>query len=266
MRPEGVNLSSMIAERYSRRILLEDVGPEGQLRLAGYSVLVVGAGALGSSAILSLAAAGTGRVGIADGENVEISNLQRQYIHTETDIGRNKAVSASEKVRALNRNLCVDTYDTRVGCENAESIIGDYDFICDCTDSFSSKHLINDICVLTGKPFSHAGVRGFEGQCFTYIPGAPCLRCMIDFTAASGGEPGPEVVFGPLPSLLGSIQAAEALKYRLGAGEVLAGRVLGVNIRDVVFREVSFEKESGCPVCSEKPRITGLEPERYVCL
>jgi molybdopterin/thiamine biosynthesis adenylyltransferase len=251
------------SERYSRHIVLTDVGAEGQQRIIEGKVLIVGAGGLGSSVALHLAAAGVGTIGLADDDVVDLSNLQRQVIHFTPDIGKLKVLSAQEKIAQINPDVEVVTYQKKVLTENIIDIIADqdYDFIIDATDNFSAKFLINDACVLTQKPFSHGGVLGFDGQTMTYVPGNACYRCIF------GQAPSPDVtpepakvgVFGVVPGILGTIQAAEALKYLVGNCELLTDRLLIVNVLNMEFRSVKVKKDPQCPVCGSNPTIKKLE-------
>lgn len=247
--------------RYSRHITLEEVGSVGQERLLAGKVLVIGAGGLGSPVLLYLAAAGVGVIGIADPDRVELSNLQRQIAHQTRDLNRAKVLSAQEKMMAMNPDIRVHTYEIRLAAANIGEIIAGYDFVVDATDNFAAKFLINDACVLAGKPFSHGGVLRFAGQTMTILPGAaPCYRCIFP-------EPPPadlllpcsrDGVLGVVPGVIGVIQASEALKYLLGKGDLLTGRLLTWNALTMKFREISVRKNAACPVCGTTPGITGL--------
>jgi molybdopterin/thiamine biosynthesis adenylyltransferase len=246
--------------RYSRHILLQDVGVEGQEKINAGKVLVVGAGGLGSPAALYLAAAGVGTIGLIDGDVVELSNLQRQIIHFTEDINKPKVLSAKEKINRLNPDVNVITHRTCLTSENAFEIIKDYDFIIDGTDNFPVKFLINDACVLTGKPFSHGGILRFEGQTMTYLPGTACYRCLFH------SPPPPNVVpacsqagvLGAVAGMLGTIQAAEALKYLTGAGELLTDKLLTFNAKTMEFRTIKIKRSDKCPLCGSHPVITQL--------
>jgi molybdopterin/thiamine biosynthesis adenylyltransferase len=246
-------------ERYSRHLMLEEVGDEGQERLLAGKVLVIGAGGLGSPILLYLAAAGVGTIGVADGDRVELSNLQRQIAHLTRDLGRAKVASAGEKLAAMNPDVRLDLHDVRVDAATIGELIARYDFVIDATDNFPTKFLINDACVLAGKPYSHGGILRFDGQTMTVRPGAsPCYRCIFP-------EPPPEElqlpcsragVLGVLPGVIGVIQATEALKHLLGKGEPLAGRLLTYNALTMRFREIRVPRNPACPVCGENPTIT----------
>lgn len=250
--------------RYSRHILLKEVGGKGQKKLLSSRVLIIGAGGLGSPIALYLAAAGIGTIGIADADEVDLSNLQRQVIHFTADVGKAKVLSAKEKMLAINPDLNVITYEAWVTADNIAAIIAEYDFVIDGTDNFAAKFLINDACVLGGKPYSHGGILQFEGQTMTVTPGeSACYRCIFP-------EPPPKEaiptcsqagVIGVLPGVLGTLQATEAIKYLLGAGELLNGRLLTYNALRMRFREIPVKKNPKCPVCGEHPTVTELKDE-----
>lgn len=239
-------------ERYARHLMLEGVGEEGQLKLLGGSVLVIGAGGLGSPVLLYLAAAGVGRLGIADSDAVELSNLQRQIIHTTPRIGSAKALSAQAALEALNPDVRIEAHQLRVAADNIAELLTPYDFVIDATDNFESKFLINDACVTAGKPYSHGGILRFSGQTMTVIPGkTPCYRCIfpeepVGEVAIACSKAG---VLGVLPGIIGTLQATEAIKYLLGAGNLLAGRLLTYDSALMKFREIPLRKTPDCPVC-----------------
>ncbi|MCM1577839.1 MAG: HesA/MoeB/ThiF family protein [Ruminococcus sp.] len=208
-------------QRYERQLMIPEIGEEGQRKLAAARVLIIGAGGLGSPAAMYLAAAGLGVIGIADGDRAELSNLQRQVIHGESDLGREKPCSAAEFIKGLNSNVKVNVITEFLDEAGLEKIIGDYDLVLDCVDNFKSKLMINDVCVKAGKPFCHAGVRNFRGQVMTWLPGFPDLRELIGDSIADS-EKG---VMGMTAGVCGSIQAMEAVKYITGAGRLLTGRV-----------------------------------------
>jgi molybdopterin/thiamine biosynthesis adenylyltransferase len=243
-------------ERYSRQIVLPQVGIAGQERLGCGRVLVVGAGGLGSPAALYLAAAGVGVIGVADSDSVEISNLQRQILHSEAVLGVPKVESAAKTLGVLNSGVTVVPYHARVDADNIEEIIRDkeYDFIIDAADNFTTKFLINDVCVRLGKPFAHGGVKGFGGQVLTFIPGkGPCYRCVFGgppggaASAGVEGTVGANGIIGPVCGIAGSIQAAEATKFLLGL-ECLAG-VLAFNALTMEFRTVKLARNTACAAC-----------------
>jgi len=251
-------------ERYSRHIILSEVGVKGQKKLLNAKVLIIGAGGLGAPAALYLAAAGVGTIGIADADEVDLSNLQRQVIHTTPDLGKAKVQSAKETMEAINPDVTVNTYRTFVDADNIMDLIEDYDFIIDGTDNFPAKFLINDACVLKGKPFSHAGIIRFKGQLMTYVPGAgPCYRCVFK------EPPPPEAVptckqagvIGAMGGVIGSLQAMEAIKYIVGKGDLLTGYLLTYDALKMEFRKIKLPKIKDCAVCGETPTI--LKPFDY---
>lgn len=258
-------------ERYSRHIILKDVGVEGQKKLMAAKVLLVGAGGLGSPAALYLAAAGVGTLGLVDFDAVDLSNLQRQIIHATGDVGKAKVESAGESIAALNPDVRVKTYRERVSAANIAAIIADedYDFIIDGVDNFPAKFLINDACVLLGKPFSHAGIIQFFGQTMTYVPGAgPCYRCVFGAPPPAGAAPTCREagVLGVMGGIIGTIQATEALKYILGVGELLTGALLTFDAAAMEFRKVRIGKNAKCRVCGGQPTIGELfDEEQPVC-
>jgi molybdopterin/thiamine biosynthesis adenylyltransferase len=240
-------------ERYARHLLLEGVGERGQQKLLDGSVLVIGAGGLGSPALFYLVAAGVGRVGVVDSDIVELSNLQRQTLHNTARIGRLKVESALEVLKPLNPEVELIAYPARVDRDNIDSLIKEYDFVIDATDNFESKFLINDACVASGKAFSHGGILRYSGQTMTITPGAsPCYRCIFpeplegeDAIACSKAG-----VLGVLPGIIGTLQATEAIKYLTGVGELLTGRLLTYDSAAMKFREIPVRRNPGCPVCS----------------
>ncbi len=241
-------------ERYARQIVLKGVGEEGQMRLLKGRVLVIGAGGLGSPASMYLAAAGVGTLGIADADKVDVSNLQRQIAHGTEDVGTPKTESARQTINKMNPDVTVHAYEMFVNEENIMELLKNYDFVIDATDNFTSKFLINDACVKAGKPFCHAGILGFQGQIMTYVPGkGPCYRCIFQ------NPPGDEVpdckqtgVIGAAAGVIGSLQAMEALKYLLGAGELLTGTLLTYDALRMEFRTVKLPGYvPNCPVCGK---------------
>ena len=255
-------LTAAQMERYSRHILLREMGTEGQEKLLHAKVLILGAGGLGSPAALYLAAAGVGTIGIADADEVDLSNLQRQIIHTTADIGKAKVQSAKETLQAVNPDVTVKTYHTFVTPENIMELIADYDLIVDATDNFPSKFLINDACVMAKKPFSHAGVLGFQGQLMTYVPGqGPCYRCIFGDVPPEDAVPTCKQVgiIGAVAGVIGSLQAMEAVKYLIGRGDLLTGCLLTFDAMTMEWRKVRLPADtSGCAVCGDHPTITEL--------
>jgi molybdopterin/thiamine biosynthesis adenylyltransferase len=255
-------------ERYSRHILLEHVGGEGQEKLLSSKVLVVGTGGLGSPISLYLAAAGVGTLGLVDHDVVDLSNLQRQILHQTKDIARRKVESGKESINALNPDVEVITYPVTLNAENAERIIGGYDFIVEGTDNFASKFLINDACVLFGKPFSQGGILRFQGQTITHMPGAACYRCVYLQPPPAGSVPtcSEAGVLGAIAGMLGTIQAAEVIKSLLGIGTTLENRLLTFNALDMSFRTIDIKRNPNCPVCGKNPSITELHDiEQPIC-
>ncbi len=246
--------------RYSRHILLQDVGVEGQEKIREGKVLVIGAGGLGSPILLYLAAAGVGTIGIIDGDTVDLSNLQRQVIHFTADVGRAKVDSAAEKMRALNPNVKVVTHRVYFDSSNALDLIHDYDFVIDGTDNFPVKFLINDACVMGGKPFSHGGILRFEGQTMTHLPGTACYRCLFNAPPPVGSVPtcSQAGVLGAIAGMLGTIQAAEALKYLTGVGQLLTDQLLTFNAKTMDFRKIKTHRQQCCPVCGNHPTVDHL--------
>ncbi|MDX1775750.1 MAG: HesA/MoeB/ThiF family protein [Desulfobulbales bacterium] len=254
-------------ERYSRHIILQEVGLAGQEKILQAKVLIVGAGGLGCPAALYLAAAGLGTIGIADSDTVDISNLQRQIAHFTEDIKRAKVDSAAEKMRAINSDISVKTHRIHLCAANIEEIIAEYDFVIDGSDNFATKFLINDACILAEIPFSHGGILRFEGQTMTVLPGkSACYRC------AFPKPPPPDIVptcsqvgvLGAIAGMLGTIQAAEALKYVLGVGEALTDTLLTFDAKTMDFQKVRLKRQKSCRVCGENPIITELCDEEPV--
>ncbi|MCD8051430.1 MAG: HesA/MoeB/ThiF family protein [Clostridiales bacterium] len=249
-------------ERYSRHIILKEVGVKGQKKLLNAKVLIIGAGGLGASAAMYLAAAGVGTIGIADADEVDLSNLQRQIIHTTPDVGKPKVQSAKETMEAINPDVKVVPYHTFVDSENILDMIRDYDFIIDGTDNFPAKFLINDACVMAKKPFSHAGIIRFQGQLMTYVPGkGPCYRCVFRDPPPKDAVPTCKQagVIGAMGGVIGSLQAMEAVKYIIGRGELLTGYLLTYDAMTMTFRKIKLpENTENCPVCGKHPTITQL--------
>ena len=254
--------------RYSRHILLKDVGVEGQEKIRNGKVLVVGAGGLGAPVALYLAAAGVGTIGIVDGDVVDLSNLQRQVIHFTGDVGHPKVESARDKMLAINPNVKVNTIREFLMSDNALDIIKDYDFIVDGTDNFPVKFLINDACVMAGKPFSHGGILRFEGQTFTHLAGTACYRCLFKSPPPANAVPtcSQAGVLGAIAGMLGTIQAAETLKYLTGVGELLTNKLLTFNAKTMDFRKINTRRQASCAICGDNPTITELiDYEQAVC-
>ncbi len=254
--------------RYSRHLILPEVGMEGQRRLKAARVLCVGTGGLGSPLAFYLAAAGVGTLGLVDFDVVDASNLQRQIIHSTKDIGRKKLDSAEEKLLALNPALNVVKHDTLLSSANALDILKDYDIVADGTDNFPTRYLVNDACVLLGKPNVYGSIFRFEGQASVFATEqGPCYRCLYPEPPPPGLVPSCAEggVLGILPGLVGMIQATEAIKLILGKGESLAGRLLLVDALNMKFRELKLRKNPECPVCGEHPTVTKLIDYQQFC-
>jgi len=254
-------------ERYSRQIILPEVGGEGQRKLFDARVLLVGAGGLGSPAALYLAAAGVGTLGIIDSDDVDLSNLGRQIIHTTADVGRPKVESAEDRIRALNPDVRIRALSERATAATLPGILAGYDFVIDGTDNFASKYLINDACVLAGVPYSHAGIIRFQGQLLTVLPGrSACLRCLFPSPPPEGAAPtcAQAGILGPVAGVIGTLQALEAARWILGIGDLLAGRLLIYDALRARFREVAIPRDPRCPVCGESPTIRELRDEAPV--
>lgn len=257
-------------ERYSRHIILKEVGIKGQKKLQEGKVLIIGAGGLGSPAAMYLAAAGVGTIGIADADVVDLSNLQRQILHGDADLGRPKVLSAKESMERMNPDVKVNTYHTFVMSDNIRELIREYDFIIDGTDNFPAKFLINDACVMEKKPFCHGGIIRFKGQLMTYVPGqGPCYRCIFQSPPPKDAVPTCKQagVIGAVAGVIGCLQAMEAVKYLIGVGDLLVGRLLTYDALTMDFRTIKLPKEvPSCAVCGEHPTITELiDYEQAVC-
>lgn len=243
--------------RYARHFNLAGVGREGQSRLRQARVLVVGCGGLGSPAAYYLTAAGVGTLGLVDADAVDVSNLQRQILHTTRDIGKPKVISAMEKLRALNPNVRILAYQERLHEGNAEELISRFDVVVDACDNFETRLIANEVCVRLGKPFVHGAVLGFIGQVMTVMPGqGPCYRCLFGDVPGKDSVPGPDQVglLAPIPGVIGSIQAVEAMKVILGLGDLLVGRMLIFDGLRMDVSLVQVGKDPSCAVCSEGNR------------
>ena len=254
--------------RYSRHLILPEVGVEGQRKLKAARVLCVGTGGLGSPLALYLAAAGVGTLGLVDFDVVDASNLQRQIIHSTADIGRKKLDSAEEKLKALNPALKVVKHDTLLSSANALDILKDYDVVADGTDNFPTRYLVNDACVLLGKPNAYGSIFRFEGQASVFgAKDGPCYRCLYPEPPPPGLVPSCAEggVLGILPGLVGVIQATETIKLILGIGEPLIGRLLLVDALNMRFRQLKLRKNPECPVCGDHPSVTKLIDYQQFC-
>ena len=254
--------------RYSRHIILPEVAIEGQQKLKAASVLIIGAGGLGSPLAMYLAAAGIGRIGLVDFDTVELSNLQRQIIHKTSNVGKSKLASAREALVEINPHLRLETHETPFTSENALEIASDYDILIDGTDNFPTRYLVNDVSVLLGKPNVYGSIFRFEGQASVFAADrGPCYRCLYPEPPPPGMVPSCAEggVLGVLPGIIGVIQATEAIKLILGKGETLVGRLLLYDALNMQFREVRLRKDPHCPICGEHPTIRELIDYEEFC-
>lgn len=254
--------------RYSRHLIMPEVGVEGQRRLKAARVLCIGAGGLGSPAALYLAAAGVGKIGIVDLDDVDLSNLQRQILHGTKDVGRKKLHSARDRLRDINPNIDVAPHECRLSAANAADIIADYEIVIDGSDNFPTRYLSNDMCVFARKPNIYGAVFRFDGQSAVFAPhlGGPCYRCLFPDPPPPESVPNcaQAGVLGVLPGIIGMIQAIEAIKLILGKGEPLIGRLLHFDALKMKFREFNVRRDPQCPVCGDHPTITApIDYERF---
>ena len=255
-------------QRYSRHLIMPEVGVEGQEKLKAGSVLCIGAGGLGSPAALYLAAAGVGRIGVVDFDVVDYSNLQRQIIHGTSDVGRSKLASAKDRLLELNPHITVDTYETALSSKNALDLFRPYDVILDGTDNFPTRYLTNDACVILGKPNAYGSIFRFEGQASVFATkDGPCYRCLYPVPPPPGLVPSCAEggVLGVLPGVVGTIQATESIKLIMGIGEPLIGRFLIYDALRMKFRELKLKKDPECPVCGTNPTVTELIDYEQFC-
>jgi adenylyltransferase/sulfurtransferase len=270
-----MQLNNEEIRRYSRHLILPEVGLAGQKKIKAASVLCVGAGGLGSPIAMYLAAAGIGKIGIVDFDTVDLSNLQRQILHTDADVGRSKAQSAKETIAGINPHTEVVIHNTRISSENALDLIRPYDIVVDGTDNFPTRYLTNDACVLLKKPNVYGSIFRFEGQASVFAPhlGGPCYRCLYPEPPPPGMVPSCAEggVLGVLPGIIGCIQATEILKLAIGKGTSLTGRLVLFNALDMKFRELKLRRDPACPICGDQPTIKelidyevfcGIEPEK----
>ena len=264
-----IELSNEEIRRYSRHLILPEVGMAGQRKIRNTSVLCIGAGGLGSPIAMYLAAAGIGKIGIVDFDTVDVSNLQRQILHTDADVGRSKAESAKETIAGLNPNVEVVLHTTRISSENALELVKPYDIVVDGTDNFPTRYLTNDACVLLGKPNVYGSIFRFEGQASVFAPtkGGPCYRCLYPEPPPPGMVPSCAEggVLGVLPGIIGCIQATEILKLALGKGSSLIGRLMLFNALDMKFRELKLRRDPKCPICGDAPTIKALIDYEQFC-
>ncbi len=262
------NFSNEQIERYSRHIILKEVGGIGQTKLLESKVLLIGAGGLGSPIGVYLAAAGIGTLGIIDDDVVDLSNLQRQILHGTSDIGIPKTKSAAASITEMNPDVKVIPYNERINSQNAFQILEQYDLIVDGCDNFPTRYLLNDACVMLGKPIVHGSIFQFEGQVTVLYPGkGPCYRCVFREPPPEGLAPSCQEagVFGVLPGIIGTIQAVEAIKVLLDIGESLIGTLLLFNALTMEFQRLKLRQDDGCPMCGEKPTITELMDYEEFC-
>jgi molybdopterin/thiamine biosynthesis adenylyltransferase/rhodanese-related sulfurtransferase len=261
-------LSNEEIRRYSRQLLLPEIGAAGQRRLKDARVLCVGAGGLGSPVSMYLAAAGVGTLGLVDFDDVEISNIQRQVLYVNADDGKPKVEAARRRLEAMNPTIRIETHALALSSENALGLLRGYDIIVDCTDNFPARYLVNDACVLLGKPDVSGSALGFEGQVSVYATAdGPCYRCLHPEPPAPGLVPscGEAGVLGALPGIIGTMQAAEVIKIAAGVGKTLAGRLMILDVLRMRFREVRIAKDADCAVCGTRPTIRQLVDYQRLC-
>lgn len=263
-----MGLTNEQIERYSRQIILPNVGGKGQDKILKSKVLIIGTGGLGAPCGFYLAAAGVGKIGLLDSDKVELNNLQRQIAHTTADIGIPKVDSGCSRFKALNPEVELVTHHLRLDSGNILEIIKDYDIVVDGSDNFPTRYLVNDACVMANKPLAHAGIFRYDGQIMTILPGqGPCYRCLFPEPPPIGAVPSCQEggILGAVAGVLGVLQANEVLKFILGIGEMLVGRLLIFNALDSTFRIVKVPRDKDCLVCSEHPRITKLIDYQEFC-
>lgn len=249
-------------QRYRRHILLDEIGIEGQERIAASNVLIVGAGGLGSPVITYLAAAGVGHIGVVDGDVVELSNLQRQVVFSTSDLGRKKAVAAGERIKEINPDVRVEVYDEFLSLENAGDLIGQYDFVCEGSDNYATKLLVNDTCVRKGKPFTIGSLSRFEGQVMTHTDGSACWRCLYGAAPEqSEKEPVELGVLGSVPGIIGAVEATEAIKFIVGSGKLLTNRLLSFNALTMETNVFEFGRNPACPLCGNTEEKNGNDKD-----
>ena len=254
--------------RYSRHLIMPEVGMDGQLKLKQAKVLLIGSGGLGAPLGLYLAAAGVGRIGLVDFDVVDFTNLQRQVTFATSDVGRPKLAAAKERLANLNPEIQIDTYETKLTSENALDILRPYDIIVDGTDNFSTRYLVNDACILLGKPNVYGSIFRFEGQASVFgVPGGPCYRCLYPEPPPPGLVPSCAEggVLGVLPGIIGCIQALETIKLILGKGDTLVGRLLCFNTLTMEIHTLKLKADASCPMCGEKPTIHQLIDYEEFC-
>ena len=267
MAEQPISLTPEQVKRYSRHIIMGDVGSKGQRALMGAKALIIGAGGLGSPSAIYLSLAGVGTVGIVDFDVVELSNLQRQVLHHTADVGRPKVQSAVDNIKAYNPDVNVVVHETRLESDNAIEIISQYDLVINGADNFATRYLVNDACYLLNKPLVDGSILIFDGQATVFLPGQGCYRCLFPSPPPPGMVPNcaEAGVLGALTGLVGSIQATEALKYFLGIGESLSSRLLLIDALSMSFREVRLKRNPDCPLCGDNPTVTELIDYEIFC-
>ena len=267
MAQEALPLTPDQVQRYSRHIIMGDVGSRGQRKLLQSKVLIVGAGGLGSPSAVYLALAGVATLGIVDFDVVDVSNLQRQILHHTADVGRPKLESARDSILAYNPDVNVVLHETRLESHNAMEIIGQYDLVVNGADNFATRYLVNDACYLLNKPLVDGSILLFDGQATVFIPGEGCYRCLFPSPPPPGMVPNcaEAGVLGALTGVVGSIQATEALKLILGIGESLSSRLLLIDALSLTFREVRLKRNRDCPLCGDNPTVTQLIDYEAFC-
>ena len=267
MDQQPVALTPEQVKRYSRHIIMGDVGSSGQRKLIQSKALIIGAGGLGSPSAVYLALAGVGTIGIVDFDVVDLSNLQRQILHHTNDVGRPKLQSARDNIQAYNPDVNVVMHEARLESDNAMDIIGQYDLVINGADNFATRYLVNDACYLLGKPLVDGSILIFDGQSTVFVPGQGCYRCLFPSPPPPGMVPNcaEAGVLGALTGLVGSIQATEALKLILGIGESLTSRLVLIDALSMSFREVKLKRNPACPLCGDNPTVTELIDYEVFC-
>jgi len=267
MAEQPIALTPEQVKRYSRHIIMGDVGSKGQRALMGSKALIIGAGGLGSPSAIYLSLAGVGTVGIVDFDVVELSNLQRQVLHHTADVGRPKVQSAYDNIKSYNPDVNVVLHETRLESSNAMEIISQYDLVINGADNFATRYLVNDACYLLNKPLMDGSILIFDGQATVFLPGQGCYRCLFPEPPPPGMVPNcaEAGVLGALTGLVGSIQATEALKYFLGIGESLSSRLLLIDALSMTFREVRLKRNPACKLCGDNPTVTELIDYEIFC-
>ena len=267
MNDKPITLTPEQVKRYSRHLIMNDVGSSGQRKLLDAKVLILGAGGLGSPSAIYLALAGVGTIGLVDFDVVDLSNLQRQVLHHTSDVGRSKLDSARDNIKAYNPDTHVVLHETRLESENAMEIIEQYDMVINGADNFATRYLVNDACYLLGKPLIDGSILIFDGQSTVFTPGNGCYRCLFPSPPPPGMVPNcaEAGVLGALTGLVGSIQSTEALKYILGIGESLESRLLIIDALSMTFREFKLKRNPNCPLCGDNPTVTELIDYEIFC-